>query len=121
MLKVGGLWVSPVDMELVLMEHPRVAAAGVVGVTMEGATRLAAYVECDGEARDEAFADELRAWCKERMRRYEYPHLVRFVDGLPRTLTGKVQRYRLREWADEAVRAAPDLAGAAPSVGQPPG
>jgi benzoate-CoA ligase family protein len=105
MLKVGGLWVSPVDMEHVLIEHPRVAAVGVVGVSLGGASRIAAYVQCEGGAGDDALADELRAWCKERMRRYEYPHLVQFVDGLPLTLTGKVQRFRLREWAAEAALA----------------
>ena len=41
--------------------------------------------------------DELREFCKQRLRRYEYPHVVRFVDELPRTLTGKVQRFALRE------------------------
>jgi benzoate-CoA ligase len=105
MLKVGGLWVSPVDMEHVLIEHPRVAAVGVVGVSLGGASRIAAYVQCEGGAGDDALADELRAWCKERMRRYEYPHLVQFVNGLPLTLTGKVQRFRLREWAAEAALA----------------
>jgi benzoate-CoA ligase len=106
MLKVGGLWVSPVDMEHVLMEHPRVAGVGVVGVTLDGASRAAAYVECAGEPGDDVLAEELRRWCKERMRRYEYPHVVTFVDGLPRTLTGKVQRFRLREWASDVVVAA---------------
>ena len=99
MLKVGGLWVSPVDMENTLMEHPRVQGVGVVGVTVEDASRIAAFVECDGEPSDE-LADELRGWCKERLRRYEYPHIVGFVDELPRTLTGKVQRFRLRERAE---------------------
>jgi benzoate-CoA ligase family protein len=99
MLKVGGLWVSPIDMEHVLLQHPRVLGVGVVGITVEDASRIAAYVECDGEAGDDALADELRAWCKERMRRYEYPHVVEFVDELPRTLNGKVQRFRLRERA----------------------
>jgi benzoate-CoA ligase len=103
MLKVGGLWVSPVDMEHVLIEHPRVQGVGVVGVTLDDATRIAAYVECAGDPGDDTLADELRSWCKERLRRYEYPHLVRFVDELPRTLTGKVQRYRLREWAAGTV------------------
>jgi benzoate-CoA ligase family protein len=101
MLKVGGLWVSPVDMEHVLIEHPRVAGVGVVGVSDGEASRVAAYVECAGGAGDDELAEELRAWCKERMRRYEYPHVVTFVDSLPRTLTGKVQRFRLREWASE--------------------
>jgi benzoate-CoA ligase family protein len=117
MLKVGGLWVSPVDMEHVLIEHPRVAGVGVVGVSLAGASRIAAYVQCDGGPGDDALADELRGWCKERMRRYEYPHVVHFVDDLPRTLTGKVQRYRLREWAAEAARAEPASVAAAPDPG----
>lgn len=103
MLKVGGLWVSPVDMEHVLLEHPRVAGVGVVGVTAGDVSRVAAYVECVGEPGDDELADELRAWCKERLRRYAYPHIVTFVDELPRTLTGKVQRFRLREWARTAT------------------
>jgi benzoate-CoA ligase family protein len=100
MLKVGGLWVSPIDMEHVLLLHPRVAGVGVVGVTIDDASRVAAYVEVEGDP-DDALADELRTWCKERMRRYEYPHLVEFVDELPRTLTGKVQRFRLRELVNQ--------------------
>lgn len=117
MLKVGGLWVSPVDMEHVLMEHPRVLGAGVVGVTLDNATRIAAYVECAGGPGDDALADELRSWCKERLRRYEYPHLVRFVDVLPRTLTGKVQRFRLREWATGTAAAEPEAIQAEPPAG----
>jgi benzoate-CoA ligase len=98
MLKVGGLWVSPVDMEHVLMEHPRVRGVGVVGVTIEQASRIAAFVELDGAAGDDdALVDELRDFCKQRLRRYEYPHVVRFVEELPRTLTGKVQRFALRD------------------------
>jgi benzoate-CoA ligase family protein len=106
MLKVGGLWVSPVDMEHTLSEHPRVDGVGVVGVTVDGTSRVAAYVQCSGAPGDDVLADELRAWCKERMRRYEYPHLVSFVEDLPRTLTGKVQRFRLREWAALTLQAA---------------
>jgi benzoate-CoA ligase len=117
MLKVGGLWVSPVDMEHALMEHPRVRGVGVVGVTVEDTTRIAAYIECAGEPGDDAFADELRTWCKERLRRYEYPHLVQFVDELPRTLTGKVQRYRLREWAAGTARVEPQAVQAEPPAG----
>jgi benzoate-CoA ligase len=108
MLKVGGLWVSPVDMEHALLEHPRVGGVGVVGITVGDASRVAAYVECAGAPGDDALAEELRTWCKERMRRYEYPHLVRFVDDLPRTLTGKVQRFRLRDWAAVAAQDQPE-------------
>jgi benzoate-CoA ligase family protein len=103
MLKIGGLWVSPIDMEHVLLEHPRVAAVGVIGVVDNNVSRIAAYVECTAEPGDEDLANELRAWCKERLRRYECPHIVTFVDSLPVTLTGKVQRFRLREWAAQTA------------------
>jgi benzoate-CoA ligase family protein len=100
MLKVGGLWVSPIDIEHVLVGHPDIQAAGVVGVTLDDASRIAAFVERSGGATpDDVLADELRAMCKERLRRYEYPHVVHVVDELPRTPSGKVQRYKLRELA----------------------
>ncbi len=105
MLKVGGLWVSPIDMEHVLLEHPRVSGVGVVGITIEHSSRIAAFVQCEGEPGDDALADELRDWCRARLRRYEYPHVVQFVDALPRTLTGKVQRFRLRELAEQGREA----------------
>jgi benzoate-CoA ligase family protein len=100
MLKIGGLWVSPVDMENAIMEHPLVDGVGVVGVTVDEVSRVAAYViRREGDPADDELADELRALCKARLRRYEYPHVVRFVDDLPRTVNGKVQRFRLRELA----------------------
>jgi benzoate-CoA ligase family protein len=114
MLKVGGLWVSPVDMEHVLMEHPRVRGVGVVGVTIDEASRIAAFVEIDGPAADDALADELREFCKQRLRRYEYPHVLRFVDELPRTLTGKVQRFALRDAIAQAPGATPAATAEAP-------
>ena len=102
MLKVGGLWVSPIDMEHVIGEHPEVQAAGVVGVMLDDASRIAAFVERRStELPADALAEELRAMCKERLRRYEYPHVVHFVDELPRTPSGKVQRFKLRTMAAE--------------------
>jgi benzoate-CoA ligase family protein len=104
MLKIGGLWVSPVDMEGTLMAHPQVLGVGVVDVHVEDQSRIAAYVILSDDAvGTDALAGELRSWCKERMRRYEYPHIVRFVDDLPRTVNGKVQRFRLREQAAREV------------------
>lgn len=98
MLKLGGLWVSPLDMEQVLLEHPAVARAGVVDVTVNDHKRLAAVVQCSADANvDGQLEEELRSWCKERMREYEYPHLIRFVEELPLTLTGKPRRFMLRE------------------------
>jgi benzoate-CoA ligase family protein len=98
MMKVGGLWVSPADMEACIVKHPRVSEAAVIGVTVEDRSRIKAFVICKERAPDpEALAEELRAWCKASLRRYEYPHFVEFVEDFPRTATGKVQRFKLRE------------------------
>jgi len=98
MIKVGGLWVSPADVEGCLVRHPAVSEAAVIGITVEDLSRIKAFVIC-AAAPDEpdSLADELRQWCKQNLRRYEYPHVVEFVEDLPRTPTGKVQRYKLRE------------------------
>ena len=99
MIKVGGLWVSPADLEGCLVQHPAVSEAAVIGVQIEDVSRIKALVICTlGPPADpDALADELRQWCKGNLRRYEYPHVVEFVVDLPRTPTGKVQRYKLRE------------------------
>ena len=106
MIKVGGLWVSPADVEACLVRHPAVSEAAVIGTRIEDLSRIKAFVICRDEPSDpDALADELRAWCKEHLRRYEYPHVVAFVDDFPRTATGKIQRFKLRE--REASKQAP--------------
>ena len=98
MIKVGGLWVSPIDIEACLVEHPEVSEAAVIGTTVDDVSRIKAFVitaERDG-GRPE-LAEQLRGWCKERLRRYEYPHVVAFVEDFPRTATGKIQRFKLRD------------------------
>ena len=98
MLKAGGLWVSPTDLEACLMSHEAVSEAAVVGVVVDDVSRIQAYIiPTVGHEPGDELADALRAWCKERLRRYEYPHVVTFVQDFPRTVTGKVQRFRLRE------------------------
>ena len=99
MIKVGGLWVSPADVEGCLVRHPAVSEAAVIGVRIDDVSRIKAFVICasGAPADPDALADELREWCKGNLRRYEYPHVVAFVEDLPRTPTGKVQRYKLRE------------------------
>jgi benzoate-CoA ligase family protein len=128
MLKVGGLWVSPVDMELALLEHPEVAGAIVVGARIDDYTRLVAFVERGGDGgSDDRLVDELRELCREHLRDHEQPHLIRFLDELPRTLTGKPRRFMLREQIEQEASTQPrtpgDLAGAigspATSAGQP--
>ena len=107
MIKVGGLWVSPADVEACLVRHSAVSEAAVIGVTVDDVSRIKAFVICGSAPADrEALAEELREWCKEHLRRYEYPHVVEFVEDLPRTPTGKVQRFKLRE-AEGSKPAAP--------------
>jgi benzoate-CoA ligase len=80
------------------MEHPAVLEAAVVGVQLEGFTRIKAFVVLkEGTTPSPALIQELQEWCKSRLQRYQYPHLVEFVQDLPKTVTGKVQRYKLRE------------------------
>jgi benzoate-CoA ligase family protein len=97
MIKIGGLWASPIEIENVLVEHPRVLEAAAVGIDADFTTRVKAFVICRGDAGDDGLAAELQEWCKSRLRRYEYPHFIDFVDELPKTPTGKIQRYKLRE------------------------
>jgi benzoate-CoA ligase len=91
--------VSPIEIENVLMEHAAVLEAGVVGVDVEGFMKIRAHVllrpEMAAAAGDDLVA-ELQNLCKERLQRYQYPHVVRFDEELPKTMTGKIQRYVLR-------------------------
>jgi benzoate-CoA ligase family protein len=97
MLKVGGLWVSPVEIEQTLGEHPAVHECAVVQVPVQGLTRIKAVVVAAGAPADpERLTAELQEWCKQRLQRYEYPHIVEYASELPKTTTGKVQRYKLR-------------------------
>ncbi len=98
MIKVSGLWVSPIEIENALAEHPLVVECAAVGVRADETTRVKAYLVCREHDRAAGELEtELQQWCKERLRRYEYPHFFEFVDDLPKTLTGKIQRYKLRE------------------------
>jgi benzoate-CoA ligase len=97
MMKVGGLWVSPIEIENRLIEHGAVREAAVVSVSVENASRIKAWVIlADGHTGDESLAGELQDWCKAALLRYQYPHLIEFVEDFPRTTTGKIQRFKLR-------------------------
>jgi benzoate-CoA ligase len=98
MLKAGGMWVSPVEVENALVEHPAVLESAVVGVPdAAGLVKPKAFVVlgegCQGSA---DLAAELQGFVKERIGVYKYPRWIEFVAGLPKTATGKVQRYKLR-------------------------
>ena len=100
MIKVSGLWVSPVEIEAALIQHPAVAESAVVGVTVDGFTRIKAFVITKGDAAaGDVLVAELQEHCKSRLQRFQYPHMIEFVPELPKTVTGKIQRYKLREQA----------------------
>jgi len=103
MIKVSGLWVSPMEIEAVLIEHPAVAESAVVGFDHAGFTKIRAFVIPKDAVPSPALAAELQEHCKSRLQRFQYPHFVEFVDDLPRTVTGKIQRYKLRAQAAETA------------------
>jgi acyl-coenzyme A synthetase/AMP-(fatty) acid ligase len=98
MLKVGGQWVAPAEVEAVPVAHPAVVEATVVGrPDGDGLTRPAAFVVlAPGRCAGPAFAEELRTFARERLPGFKVPAWVEVVDELPKTVTGKVQRFRLR-------------------------
>lgn len=97
-LKVGGMWVSPTEVESRLLEHPELAEAAVVGVAdSDGLDKPVAFVvPTPGGAVD---PEEVIRFCRDGLAAFKRPREVRVVDELPKTATGKVQRYRLRELA----------------------
>jgi benzoate-CoA ligase family protein len=99
MMKVGGLWCSPFEIEARLIEHSKVLEAAVVGHKDEdGLVKPAAYVVLN-DANDVGADVEaaLVAHCRAGLAHYKYPRWFHFVDDLPKTATGKIQRFRLRE------------------------
>ncbi len=98
MLKVGAMWCSPVEIESRLIEHPCVLEAAVIGRSDEdGLTKPEAYIVLnDRDAAGEALEQALRDHCKKGLVGYKYPRWFNFVEALPKTATGKIQRYRLR-------------------------
>ena len=109
MLKVSGMWVSPLEVENALLAHPVVAEAAVVGRRdPDGLTQIIAHIvlrnpachpePSEGSQMSESLplADELRAFVKQQLPGYKVPQYVEFVSDLPKTATGKIQRFKLR-------------------------
>ena len=96
MLKVSGIYVSPFEVEATLMQHPAVLESAVIGrEDADGLTKTKAFVVLkDGKSVSE---EELKAFVKEKLAAYKYPRFIEFVSELPKTATGKIQRFRLRE------------------------
>jgi benzoate-CoA ligase family protein len=101
MLKSGGIWVSPSEVESRLLEHEDVVEAAVVGVPdREGLDKPVAYVVLsDGAA---ATPEELVGFCRDGLAHFKAPRRVVRTDALPRTATGKLQRFRVRQMAADA-------------------
>ncbi|MFC4946119.1 benzoate-CoA ligase family protein [Pseudonocardia sp. GCM10023141] len=101
-LKVGGIWVSPTEVEARLLEHPGIAEAAVIGVPdADGLDKPVAYVVARaGVVLD---PDEVVTFCKAELASFKRPRLVVAVEELPKTATGKIQRFRLRAAAGELV------------------
>ena len=99
MMKVGGIWCSPFEIEARLVEHEHVLEAAVIGrADADRLTKPAAFVVLDDPAQaSPALAEELMAHCKSGLAPYKYPRWIKFETELPKTATGKIQRFKLRE------------------------
>ena len=99
MLKVGGLWVSPAEIENVLSAHEAVSECAVVGhYDQVGLLKPKAFVCLHDEvASSDAVIGELVKLCAKSLDAHKRPRWLEFIDELPRTATGKLQRFRLRE------------------------
>ena len=98
MLKVGGIWCSPVEIENCLVGHPAVLEAAVVGHADEQALikpKAIVVLKQAGDA-SAALTEALMAHCKRTLAPYKYPRWIEYVPELPKTATGKIQRFKLR-------------------------
>ena len=97
MLKVGGIWVSPFEVESALMAHDSVLEAAVVGqADKDELIKPEAFVVLKTGGGTGADAKILQKFVKDRLAPYKYPRWVSFMDELPKTATGKIQRFKLR-------------------------
>ncbi|MGJ9383166.1 benzoate-CoA ligase family protein [Salipaludibacillus sp. CF4.18] len=98
MLKVGGIWVSPIEIESVLFQHEKVLEVAVIGKKTENnLVYPIAYISLrEGVTPSEHLSDELKLYVKSHLAPYKYPREIEFMDELPKTATGKVQRFKLR-------------------------
>jgi len=98
MLKVGGIWVSPIEVENCLSQHPAVFECAVVGAPdAKGLVKPKAFVMVrEGYEKTEELKEELKKWVLDRQAKFKYPRWIEFVDELPKSATGKIQRFRLR-------------------------
>jgi len=101
MMKVSGMAVWPTDVEAILQEHPAVLESGVAAAAdKDGLIKPYAYVVLkDGHEPSDDLAKDLQTFVRDHAAKYKYPRWVEFVDALPKTATGKIQRFKLRQMA----------------------
>ena len=99
MMKVSGNWVSPAEVEATLVAHPAILEAAVIGADDEsGLLKPKAFVVLkDGHIAGTTLTQELKVFIKERLAPYKYPRWIIYLDTLPKTATGKIQRFKLRD------------------------
>ena len=105
MLKVGGIWVAPFEVESALLSEERVLEAAVVGhPDNQGLIKPKAIVVLqDGVVGSTALVEELKVFVKQRLAPYKYPRWIEFADELPKTATGKIQRFKLRKRPNDDI------------------
>lgn len=98
MIKVGGIWVSPVEVENALIRHEAVLEVAVVGTKLDNnLVQPKAYVVLkEGVAPSESLKNDLKDFMKKELAPYKYPRIVEFIEELPKTASGKIQRFKLR-------------------------
>ncbi len=97
MFKVSGVWVSPFEVEQALIAHPNVMEAAVVAMRdADGLEKPKAYVVLKPGASSEGLVPALQEHVKSRIGMWKYPRVIEFCEELPKTATGKIQRFKLR-------------------------
>lgn len=98
MFKVSGIWVSPFEVESALITHPAILEAAVVPeADGEGLLKPKAYVVLKADAKTDGLHDALKEHVKQAVGPWKYPRWIEVVEALPKTATGKIQRFKLRE------------------------
>jgi 4-hydroxybenzoate-CoA ligase len=100
MFKVSGIWVSPFEVESALITHPAVLEAAVVPeADPEGLLKPKAYVVLRADAKIDGLHEALKEHVKQKIGPWKYPRWIDVVESLPKTATGKIQRFKLRDGA----------------------
>ena len=104
MFKVSGIWVSPFEVESALITHPAVLEAAVVpDADPEGLLKPKAFVVLRAGAKTDGLHEALKEHVKQKIGPWKYPRWIEVTDTLPKTATGKIQRFKLRDGARPAV------------------